>query len=257
MTEDPTADRLSREAANEAEDPKYKPRTAIIIGVVILSWLLTIGSLLYAWNSSREDAQAGTNFAEQVRTACEDDVVNTEEIERICAGAQAVVDQTDVEPAQGPRGEQGPPGPQGIQGPEGDQGPRGFTGDEGPRGFRGPIGAVGRTGDVGAPGPVGEPGSDGADGSDGLNGQDGATGPAGPKGEKGDKGDKGDPGAPGADGAPGANGADGATGPAGPEGRGISSVGCDPETEQFVITYTDGSTQLVEGSDCIARGPLG
>jgi len=27
---------------------------------------------------------------------------------------------------------------------------------------------------------------------------------------------------------------------------------CDPESEQYVVTYTDGTSEPIQGSDCIA-----
>lgn len=57
----------------------------------------------------------------------------------------------------------------------------------------------------------------------------------------------------------GPRGADGPTGPAGTDGaagRGIASMSCDAETQMFVVTYTDGTSEAIVGSDCIADGPL-
>lgn len=91
------------------------------------------------------------------------------------------------------------------------------------------------------------PPSDGAPGQPGTDGTDStAPGPQGPVGGQGDQGPAGGDGQPGADGKDGSTGAD---------GRGIASVTCDQDTEQFVVTYTDGATQPVEGSDCVAGGP--
>lgn len=111
------------------------------------------------------------------------------------------------------------------------------------------------------PPPAGAKGNDGAAGTNGVDGKDGrgivsasldgcelvltysddtvrrlgpicgATGPEGPEGPAG---------AAGADGLP---------------GRGVTSVTCDQTTEEFVVTYSDGTTQPVTGSDCVAGGP--
>jgi len=121
-----------------------------------------------------------------------------------------------------------------------------------------PAGPRGVPGDTGPSGAAGTNGTDGTDGrgiaSAALDGcelvltfTDGTTrrlGPiCGPKGE------------PGAEGATGPEGPEGPAGPPGPEGRGVTAVDCDPVTEQFVVTYTDGTQQPVAGSDCIAPGP--
>lgn len=113
----------------------------------------------------------------------------------------------------------------------------------------------GRDGQDGAVGPAGQAGVEGKDGrgvaSAALDGcelvltyTDGASRRLGPI--CGADGAKGDPGPAGPAGPPGE--------PGGP-GRGVTAVSCDAATEAFVVTYTDGTTQAVEGSDCVAGGP--
>ena len=85
----------------------------------------------------------------------------------------------------------------------------------GPRGPVGPVGPVGVAGKT----VVGAPGSAGGEGP---------AGPAGPAGKDGSNGADGSPGAPGQD------------------GRGIQSITCD-SSGVWQITYTDGTTQSVDG----------
>lgn len=96
-------------------------------------------------------------------------------------------------------------------------------------------------------GPSGADGADGV-GQDGTDGQDGAQGPP-PSVEQvaaavasycTDGACAGPAGTDGTDGADGTN------------GRGIRFVTCDPDTEQFVVTFTDDTVQSVDGSDCVA-----
>lgn len=116
--------------------------------------------------------------------------------------------------------------------------------------------------------PTGRPGTPGADGADGdtltadearaiveevyaanpprsgADGQPGETGARGPGcvealGLEACRGPKGEPG------GQGPAGTDGAA------GRGIASLTCDQSTQQLVVTYTDGTVQPIEGSDCV------
>jgi hypothetical protein len=114
-------------------------------------------------------------------------------------------------------------------------------------------------------GAQGAPGTNGTDGRDGrtpssgellqliqlyCSANDGCRGAPGSPGAAGSPGDTvvGPPGPAGADGAPGASGADGAPGPA---GAGVASVTCvqtDLLTTAFRFTFTDGTTNDVQGS---------
>lgn len=137
--------------------------------------------------------------------------------------------------------------------------------EQGPRGPRGPAGEdadAPSTAEIRAlvqlvytanPPAPGQDGTNGTDGSDGADGADGKTGPRGPgcveelgldqcRGPAGPKGeDSTVPGPAGQDGAP---------------GRGVATMTCDPESQTFVVTYTDGTSEPVAGSDCVADGPL-
>ena len=64
------------------------------------------------------------------------------------------------------------------------------------------------------------------------------TGPAGRDGTDGQDG---------APGEPGTTGKDGAEGPAGPAGRGITGVSYSSTTNQWTISYSDGSSEKVSG----------
>ncbi|WP_210651355.1 collagen-like protein [Nocardioides sp. SYSU D00065] len=111
------------------------------------------------------------------------------------------------------------------------------------------------------------PGEDGDDGSNGTDGKTGDRGPScveelglercrGPQGPAGADGTPGPAGVDGAPGAPGPAGEKGDPGPPGDPGRGIAVLSCDPETQMFIVTYTDGTTEPIVGSDCIADGVL-
>lgn len=91
--------------------------------------------------------------------------------------------------------------------------------------------------EIGYPRCRGAAGDDGSSGTPGAAGQDGTDGAPGPKGDKGDTGER---------------GPEGPAGPAGSDGRGIQSVTC--EGGQFVVTYTDGTSQPVAGSSCAGPG---
>ena len=77
----------------------------------------------------------------------------------------------------------------------------------------------------------------------GLHGVDGAQGEGGPAGSDGQTGATG---STGTDGKDGANGKDGADGTNGSDGRGIASMSC-ADSGQWVITYSDATTETVEG----------
>lgn len=132
----------------------------------------------------------------------------------------------------------GPAGAAGLPGIAGLDGRDGVDGEDGAIGPRGPQGPRGLPGVPGARGVAGQDGEDGVNGVDGAPGVDGAQGPPGPAGEPGARGPAGET---------------GATGPAGSDGRGIQSVECDTATEQYVVTYTDGTRQSIDGSDCVAN----
>lgn len=197
---------------------------AIVFGSVMGALAITFA--LDDRDAARQEAGVIAGQSQQLAAcvkdpATDDCVKKAEEVEQ-------TIDEADVTPIAGP------PGPPGADGQDGTDGLDGFDGEQGPRGPRGPRGFIGPVGPSGVPGEVG------------ADGQSGPQGPAGPTGE---------PGARGADGEPGAAGEAGQAGPPGQDGapgRGIRSVSCDPESERFVVTYTDGTSEPVEGSDCVA-----
>lgn len=101
-------------------------------------------------------------------------------------------------------------GPEGPVGPQGPPGPRGFPGLPGPPGLSGGLGPAG---------PVGEIGETGVPGEAGQTGETGSAGEPGPQGPPG---------------------------PAGADGRGLVSITCGDDSN-WLITFTDGTTQVVEG----------
>lgn len=90
---------------------------------------------------------------------------------------------------------------------------------------------------------------------DDCEGPQGGLGPTGATGETGVKGDMGATGDTGGTGETGDKGATGDTGEAGTDGRGIESMSCDDTTGEFVIHYTDGTSQPVSGSECKKVNP--
>lgn len=175
--DDPIVASLKARGA-QYKDPKTR-RILILGGILILILLMLSGLLFWAYLGEKQrQADAGVDLADQVRAACEDHTLNTQDLKAICEQAKDV--QQTV--TQGPRGI---PGLQGAQGPMGPVGPQGPVGPRGPKGDKGNHGAVGN------------PGSEGATGATGPQGSQGPQGPQGPEGPKGEQGPKGDPGAPG------------------------------------------------------------
>ena len=167
--------------------------------------------------------------------------VGTEEDNVIYIWSESQQDYTSIGKLQGPAGPTGPQGPKGDTGAPGPQGVQGPKGDPGETGPQGPAGADG------AQGPKGDPFTY----DDFTEEQLAAlTGPQGPKGDTGDtgpQGPKGDPGDTGPQGPAGADGAQGPQGSAGPAGRGITGVSYSSTTNQWTISYSDGSSEKVSG----------
>lgn len=113
-----------------------------------------------------------------------------------------------------------------LRGQPGEQGLQGEKGEKGEPGEKGETGAMGPTGLTGPMGPAGAAGPSGGQGEQGEQGEQGNDGPMGPVGPEG---------------------------PIGPAGRGISSTTCNADG-QFVVTYTDGTSEVVAGSDCNGPG---
>ena len=107
----------------------------------------------------------------------------------------------------------------------------------GPRGAAGKPGRDGEDSEV--PGPAGEPGAKGDPGLTPL----AIPGPPGKDAPKPKDGKDGKDGKPGADGKP------------GKDGRGVKSITC--ESGQLTVTYTDGTSQIIDGADvCKPSGSL-
>ena len=185
---------------------------------------------LEALKAARPTGQVGDVYA-----------VGTEEDNVIYIWSESQQDYTSIGKLQGPAGPTGPKGPKGDTGATGTQGVQGPKGEPGETGPQGPAGADG------AKGPKGDPFTY----DDFTEEQLAAlTGPQGPKGDTGDtgpQGPKGDPGDTGPQGHAGADGAQGPQGPAGPAGRGITGVSYSSTTNQWTISYSDGSSEKVSG----------
>ena len=167
--------------------------------------------------------------------------VGTEEDNVIFIWSESQQDYTSIGKLQGPAGPTGPQGPKGdtgATGPQGVQGPKGDPGETGPQGPAGADGAQGQKGDPFTYDDFTEEQLAALTGPQGPKGDTGDTGPQGPKGDPGDTGPQG---------PAGADGAQGPQGPAGPAGRGITGVSYSSTTNQWTISYSDGSSEKVSG----------
>lgn len=204
--------------------------TAIVFGSVMGG--IAIASLWGDRDAARQDADAVAGRSQQLVECVRD--VTTDDCRAEADDVEETIDDVKA-------GDPGPAGDDGADGQAGTDGDDGAAGDDGQNGVDGQDGARGPRGQQGFIGPVGPDGPPGRDGDDGASGQDGAQGPAGQAGDPGPRGPAGEPGAP------------GAAGQDGTPGRGVESVSCDPGTERFVVHFTDGTAQPVEGSDCVAN----
>lgn len=188
---------IVNDAVESSPDHKTRKIILVLACLALLGFIVAFVAGWIAWSEKQQQVNAGANLAEQVELACENDELNTDDLERLCQQASDVDEKIDsvevpgIPGIQGPRGEQGFTGPQGPMGPIG---PRGYTGKDGPDGkdgAKGSDGAVGLSGEDGMPGDPGSPGDQGDQGPPGppgSDGRDGAEGPEGPRGEQGDAG---------------------------------------------------------------------
>lgn len=112
---------------------------------------------------------------------------------------------------------------------------------------------IGPRGPVGPQGPEGPRGPQGPQGLPGLGGPQGLPGDMGPQGTAGEQGIEGPEGIQGPQGLPGEDGEDGINGV---DGRGIVSTTCPEPENDWIITYTDGTTETVEGPCRVLRPPV-
>ena len=185
---------------------------------------------LEALKAARPTGQVGDVYA-----------VGTQEDNVIYIWSESQQDYTSIGKLQGPAGPTGPQGPKGdtgATGPQGVQGPKGEPGETGPQGPAGADGAQGPKGDPFTYDDFTEEQLAALTGPQGPKGDTGDTGPQGPKGDQGDTGPQG---------PAGADGAQGPQGPAGPAGRGITGVSYSSTTNQWTISYSDGSSEKVSG----------
>lgn len=187
----------------------------LVVLILAVGWLVVDRQI----SKGREEAatQSALSLAEQVQRACADPENIAADLEVVCAHAEEVAE----DPVKA--GPPGPPGPEGPQGPRGVQGPRGSQGPTGPSGRDGRDGVDGQPGPAGPAGPPGADGADGADGKPGPPGPEGPQGPVGPEGPQGPAGRDGD------------------------DGRGIASISCDTDTDDWTVTYTDDTTETIDG----------
>lgn len=130
--------------------------------------------------------------------------------------ATTVIERTGIQGIQGVQGIQGIQGVQGVPG-------RAPTNQEILNAVTTYCGATTQP----CTGPAGRDGANGVNGVDGTNGIDGTNG---------------------------TNGVDGKDGVNGKDGRGIESMSCN-DAGQWVIHYTDGTTQTVADSECKTTPP--
>jgi hypothetical protein len=185
---------IKQHAAASARDPRSR-RLILLLGILTAIGFLT--SVVFGWlayDDANDEAEAGQDLAGQVRIACEDEAIDTDDLQQLCENA-VQVERGEPGPI-GPQGTEGPPGLTGPEGPAGPAGPVGPPGPRGPSGPKGDTGNQGTEGDAGAAGAEGEPGATGPEGPagpPGPPGPQGNQGPAGPQGERGPEGPAGYP----------------------------------------------------------------
>lgn len=178
--------------------------------VVFLSLAIIALASVLLWQGISTSRQQAQNSSQQALSLAQ-------QVAAACAARQIDTDLNQLcKNARQVEEEQQP-----LIGPQGPPGPIGLTGPQGPPGLDG-LPGIGIKGDKGDPGEPGKDGVDGKDGADGTNGVDGVNG---------------------------TNGTDGAPGVDGKDGRGIESMTCG-DTGEFVVHYTDGTDQVVTGSEC-------
>lgn len=202
----------TRQDVRKEEADARKDRLTFIAIIVFLVAAVLLAFFLLRSNEQKTEEtdnarQAAYTLAQQVAAECADPT-KAQSMGSLCSNANQIV----KEGPPGPEGPVGPPGPPGANGKDGEDGLDSNV--AGPQGIPGPASTI--------PGPAGADGEDGLDGSNGTDGADGEDSTV--------------PGPPGAQGDP---------GPAGSDGRGIQSVSCTNGNDEFVITYTDGTTQTV------------
>lgn len=167
----------------------HRGRIGIIVAVAIALLCLGAGIIggVILYKNTLDTAQQGTDLAQQVQIACNDNEVNTTELDALCNQADDVVESAPSA-AQGDPGERGETGETGSTGSSGATGPPGPTGPPGTDGTDGQIGPMGVTGTPGPSGGSGQPGEPGPQGEAGPAGPAGEAGPAGPQGDIGPAG---------------------------------------------------------------------
>lgn len=223
-------DDLVNEAVHEGRNTKAR---WTIVGLGVIAALLAVVAAVafwYAYSNTRDQAEAGTSLAQQVRDACSNPEKASKDLSPLCDNADSVVKSGETVGIKGDKGDPGDPGLPGEQGPppsdaqvsqavalycaggrcDGSDG-RNATTDQvaeavalycnsqgecrGPEGRAGPEGQDGATGNPGATGPQGPPPSDAqvqAAVSTYCSNHGNCQGPVGPAGQDGQDGQPGD-----------------------------------------------------------------
>jgi hypothetical protein len=173
-------DDMTHDAAVSGKDG----RTRKLLIVLLVLWLLTLGSLIaVGWNAYFDQKGKTETLASQLQIACERGTIGppdftAEDADRLCSNAEK--SSPEAVTIEGPPGPQGPPGVNGVDGTDGTDGRGGRNGKDGDPGSNGEDGAPGTPGEsipgeTGATGPAGPPGPQGEQGAPGTNGTDGAS----------------------------------------------------------------------------------
>lgn len=222
------------------KSPKDR-RLLLVIALASASLFILCGIAAYlAYTAISDQAAKGKTLADQVREACADPRLNTEEMQDICKQAEEVASEPiPSNPLQGAKGDPGPP-------PSDAQVARAVASYCISHTCRGASGQNATQAQVrnaiamycNARGEcIGPEGTAGKNGQDGQNGKDGAQGPPPSAQQVADAVKEYCSTRNECQGPAGANGA---------PGRGIQTVACTQGSASFTITYTDGTTETVE-----------
>jgi len=187
---------IIEESAASAKSSRGRWILTALILICLVSLLFSGWAAYQAYKPVREQAQAGTDLAQQVKEACKDPKLNTADLRELCEDANSVV-ENKPEAVQGPQGDPGVPGERGpapsdaqvanavalycatrdnCTGPKGNNASAAQVAEAvasycNSRGeCRGPEGAAGSPGQDGAQGIQGEPGGQGPTGEQGVQG---------------------------------------------------------------------------------------
>lgn len=114
---------IVQEAVHEGRSPHA--RQALIMLGVLSVILATVAAFFgyEAYSQNRDQAEAGTNLAQQVQDACDAPGTPPKDLSPLCKQADKVVEDGQQVGIPGPKGDRGEPGPAGPQGNPGQPGP--------------------------------------------------------------------------------------------------------------------------------------